>query len=202
MSRLFIKPRLLKGKAGESCSKSLEVASVQVRNQERNPGYNQASGNSAFNFHGFHLHVVWTTPVNIYPCPCLLLFPQETSLQFILSVRIHSVQQKSPQTAETQLLQQGITFSTPCESEWQPVSQCSASIHEHLHHLYPALHLSASLRWLSEQSPASPLWQWRAVIPSLLTACLTWACSKNIMGNAAPPAQLHCCCPTWDKPWR
>lgn len=122
-----------------------------------------------------HVHVVWMTPVNIYPCPCLLLSPQVTSLQSILSVGIHSTQQESPQTAETKRLQQGVTFPTLSESEWQAVSQHSASIHQHLHHLYPALHLSAALSWLSEWAALPAPVTVTAVITRLLTALLTWA---------------------------
>lgn len=55
MSRLFIKPKLLKGKAGESTCRNLGVTSVQVRNQEQNPGYIKALGNSAFNSMAFQI---------------------------------------------------------------------------------------------------------------------------------------------------
>lgn len=143
------------------------------------------------------------TPVNIYPCPRLLLPPQVTSLQSILSVRIHSTQQQSPRTAEPKLLQQGITFPTLSEPEWQPVSQHSASIHQHLHHLHPALHLWAALSWLSG---------WAALAaPVTVTSSDNqpadspphvglWPCLKSIVSDITPPVQLHCLWLIWDKP--
>lgn len=145
------------------------------------------------------------TPVKIYPCPRLLLSPQVTSLQFLLSVRIHSVRQESPQTAETKLLQQGITFPTPCESEWQAVSQHSASTHQHLHHFYPALHLSAMLYclgdWAALPAPVTVTGSDNQPADSL-SHVDCWPCLKSIMSNITPSIRLHCRWLIWDKPWR
>lgn len=153
---------------------------------------------------GSRLHVVWMTSVNVYPCPCLLLSPQVTSLQFILSVRIHSIPQESPSNCWDPAAPARNNIFYPL---WIWVTQYHSTVHLftniYIIYIQPFIfqqHLTDSVTKQQCQTPVTVTSSDNQPADSL--SHVDFCALKSIMSNTTPSIQLHCCWLIWDKPWR
>lgn len=206
MSRLFIKPKLLKGNAGESTCKNLEVARAQVRNQERNPGYVEASGNPAFNSMAFQISLACSVNdlCQHLSLPMFATFSSGNLFAVILSVRIHSIQRESPSNCWDPAAPARNNIFYPL---WIWVTQYHSTVHLftniYIIYIQPFIfqqHLTDSVTKQQCQTPVTVTSSDHQPADSLSHVDL--CALKSIMSNTTPSIQLHCCWLISDKPWR
>lgn len=207
MSRLFIKPKLLKGKAGESICRNLEVANVQIRNQKWNPGYIKASGHSAFSSMAFQISRACSVNDSCQHLSLPLFAPFSSGNIFA----VHLVCWDSfyttgiPSNFWDQVPPARSNISYP-QWIWVTGSITAQCIHSPTFASFipsPSPFSSTELaQWVS--SPASPCDSDSSDNQAADSPPHVgwWPCLKSIMSNITPPVQLHCCWLSSDKPWR